>query len=306
LDFDFSLPYFRTLHNILFNKMGGLRLGKEAQSKYEEARRNSDLEGNLEKKGAKRRNWNTRWFTLKDNYLFYSKNKSSAPQGIINLHGCTVSRIEGPTVNKPNCFSLLAPKSVSIDSKWTNRTYVISGRDQKEVNHWMEILSEAGKKAVEKSKSKPEPEKEESDEEKKQTVDYNDSKAKEAVEDSDSDEEEKVEEKKVEEKKVEEKKVEVVEEKKEEEKKDDEEKPKKKKKSKKEKKEKKDSDEEEKEEKEPEEKKADSDEEKKEEKPKKKKKSKKSTGEDGEKKKKKKSKKKEEEPEEKKASDEDD
>jgi len=284
--------------------MGGLRLGKEAQSKYEEARRNSDLEGNLEKKGAKRRNWNTRWFTLKDNYLFYSKNKSSAPQGIINLHGCTVSRIDGPTVNKPNCFSLLAPKSVSIDSKWTNRTYVISGKDQREVNHWMEILSEAGKKAVEKSKSKPEPEKEESDEEKKQTVDYTDTKAKEGVEDSDS-EEEKVEEKKVEEKKVEEKKVE---EEKAEEKKDDEEKPKKKKKSKKEKKERKDSDEEEKEEKEekePEEKKA-SDEEKKEEKPKKKKKSKKSTGEDGEKKKKKKSKKKEEEPEEKKASDEDD
>jgi len=102
--------------------MGGLKLGAEAQAKFDEAKRRPDNEGTLDKKGAKRKNWNKRWFVLKDNYLFYCKNEKSNPQGIINLHGCTVSKIEGPTA-RPNSFSVLAPKSVSIDAKWTNRTY---------------------------------------------------------------------------------------------------------------------------------------------------------------------------------------
>lgn len=135
--------------------MGGLKLGKEAQAKYDEARIQPDIEGYLEKKGAKRKNWNTRWFVLKDNYLFYAKDNKTNPQGIINTHGCTVCKLEGVTV-RPYSFSLLAPKSVSIDAKWTNRTYYLAAKDAKEMERWMKILDESGKKAMENAKKKAE------------------------------------------------------------------------------------------------------------------------------------------------------
>jgi len=133
--------------------MPGLKLGKEAQSKFEEAKQSPDKAGPLEKKGAKRKNWNDRWFVLKDNYLFYCKNEKSNPQGIINLHGCTVSQIQGPTA-RSNGFSLLAPKSVSIDAKWTNRTYFMAAKSPKEMQIWMEKLEENGKKAVERAQAR--------------------------------------------------------------------------------------------------------------------------------------------------------
>lgn len=135
--------------------MGGLKLGKEAQAKYDEARIQPDIEGFLEKKGAKRKNWNSRWFVLKDNYLFYAKDNKTNPQGIINSHGCTVCKLEGVTV-RPYSFSLLAPKSVSIDAKWTNRTYYLAAKDAKEMERWMKILDESGKKAMENAKKKAE------------------------------------------------------------------------------------------------------------------------------------------------------
>jgi len=146
--------------------MPGLKLGKEAQAKFNEAKTAPDKAGILEKKGAKRKNWNERWFVLKDNYLFYCKNEKSNPQGIINLHGCTVSKIDGPTA-RPNSFSVLAPKSVSIDAKWTNRTYFMAAKDGKEMDAWMSKLDESGRKAVEKAaQKKADPNKSEVKEEK--------------------------------------------------------------------------------------------------------------------------------------------
>ena len=126
--------------------MGGLKLGKEAQAKFDEAREKPDHSGWLEKKGAKRKNWNKRWFVLKDNYLFYCKGKTTPPQGIINLHGCNVNVTEGPT-NRPNSFSVMAPKSVSVDAKWTNRTYHIAGTSVEDLQTWLNVLqAAAGKK----------------------------------------------------------------------------------------------------------------------------------------------------------------
>jgi hypothetical protein len=46
------------------------------KKKFDEAREKPDHSGWLEKKGAKRKNWNKRWFVLKDNYLFYCKGKT--------------------------------------------------------------------------------------------------------------------------------------------------------------------------------------------------------------------------------------
>jgi len=130
--------------------MGGLKLGKEAQAKFDEARQKADYSGYLEKKGAKRKNWNNRWFVLKDNYLFYCKTPKSNPQGIINLHACTVSKTEGPTA-RPYSYSLLAPKSVSIDAKWTNRTYFMAAKSEEDRDNWMRVLEDSGKKAVERA-----------------------------------------------------------------------------------------------------------------------------------------------------------
>eukprot|EP01116_Phalansterium_solitarium_P016187 TRINITY_DN3706_c0_g1_i1.p1 TRINITY_DN3706_c0_g1~~TRINITY_DN3706_c0_g1_i1.p1 ORF type:complete len:274 (-),score=57.61 TRINITY_DN3706_c0_g1_i1:1144-1965(-) len=132
--------------------MGGLKLGLEAQAKFDEAKIHPDKSGYLDKKGAKRKNWNNRWFVLKDNYLFYCKTEKSLPQGIINLHGCTVSKIEGPNTRQFS-FSLLAPKSVSVDAKWTNRTYLMAARNPDDWKAWMETLEGAGRKSVERAQA---------------------------------------------------------------------------------------------------------------------------------------------------------
>jgi len=106
--------------------------------------------GWLEKKGAKRKNWTKRYFVLKDNYLFYCKKEKVPPQGIINLHGCTVVKTEGPTA-KLFSFSLMAPKSVSVDAKWTNRTYSIAASTNEELSTWIQALQDASNKAAAKA-----------------------------------------------------------------------------------------------------------------------------------------------------------
>ena len=89
--------------------------------------------------------------TINNNIKFFL-NKSS-PQGIINLHGCTVSKLEGPTA-RPYSFSLLAPKSVSVDAKWTNRTYFFAAASTSEMEEWIKVLIDSGKKAVERAQQK--------------------------------------------------------------------------------------------------------------------------------------------------------
>jgi hypothetical protein len=69
----------------------------------------------------------------------------SPPQGIINLHGSNTAVTEGPT-NRPCSFSLMAPKSVSADAKWTNRTYHIAGSTVDEMHTWISVLQAASRK----------------------------------------------------------------------------------------------------------------------------------------------------------------
>lgn len=47
----------------------------------------------------------------------------------------------------------MAPKSVSVDAKWTNRTYQIAASTPQELAKWMQVLDEAGKRAAAKAKS---------------------------------------------------------------------------------------------------------------------------------------------------------
>jgi len=138
--------------------MGGLKLGKEAAEKYALAQKDPDLEGMLEKKGAKRKNWTKRWIVLKENYLFYTKKQGESPQGIINLHGATITETQGPSF-VPYSFSLLVPKSVSVDAKWTNRTFFMKASSSEEVKKWTTAMVKASHYKAKSSKGKEEPSK---------------------------------------------------------------------------------------------------------------------------------------------------
>jgi len=191
--------------------MGGLKLGKEAAEKYAQAQKGADFEGFLEKKGAMRKNWNKRWFILKENYLFYTKKQGDPPQGIINLHGATINETLGPTT-RANSFSLLAPKSVSVDAKWTNRTFFICASSPEEMKKWSAALVKGSHVKNKASKVKEEnTEKkiiEKVEEKKTEENKMEEKKVEEKKEEEKKEEDKKVEEKKEEDKKVEEKKEE--------------------------------------------------------------------------------------------------
>eukprot|EP01088_Endostelium_zonatum_P016435 TRINITY_DN4439_c0_g1_i1.p1 TRINITY_DN4439_c0_g1~~TRINITY_DN4439_c0_g1_i1.p1 ORF type:complete len:888 (-),score=204.22 TRINITY_DN4439_c0_g1_i1:105-2768(-) len=83
--------------------------------------------GYLSKKGAKRRNWNTRWCILKkDAMLYFANPLDRRPKGIVPLSGCSVS----PSTRKPFCFCIS-----NVD-----RDYLITAKNQKEQQEWMDAI----------------------------------------------------------------------------------------------------------------------------------------------------------------------
>jgi len=86
-------------------------------------------QGYLTKKGAKRRNWNTRWFILKHNHLAYYKNPGDRePKGVIILSNCKVELSE--KVKRTHCFSITAPL----------RTYYIHAKNSTTQEEWMSAI----------------------------------------------------------------------------------------------------------------------------------------------------------------------
>lgn len=84
-------------------------------------------QGFLQKKGANRRNWTSRWFVLKHKYLFYFKNqKDQTPKGMISLAGVKVAFSD----RKPFCFSISN----------SSREYLICGKSQQEVDEWLAAI----------------------------------------------------------------------------------------------------------------------------------------------------------------------
>src|SRR3990167_2754552 len=89
-------------------------------------------EGSLEKKGAKRRNWNQRWFVLKSKYLFYyNNNTEKILKGYIYLKNCTIE--SSYNKKKANCFSIST----------TFRTFLISASTEKEMKEWIQAIKSA-------------------------------------------------------------------------------------------------------------------------------------------------------------------
>eukprot|EP01105_Mastigella_eilhardi_P027308 TRINITY_DN835_c0_g2_i1.p1 TRINITY_DN835_c0_g2~~TRINITY_DN835_c0_g2_i1.p1 ORF type:complete len:1265 (+),score=428.36 TRINITY_DN835_c0_g2_i1:206-4000(+) len=88
-------------------------------------------QGNLVKKGAKRRNWTNRWFIVKKGYLYYFKRpQDHVPKGIINLENSEVHEVVRG--NKKFCLSVLTG----------GREYYLSAKTVDEQHAWYEALKQ--------------------------------------------------------------------------------------------------------------------------------------------------------------------
>jgi len=109
----------------------------EAESSMQESSINisSDIlykQGYLLKKGAKRRNWTTRWFILGYNHLAYYKNPGdSEPKGSLELKGTHVEKTT--EMKKPCCFCVVTPL----------RTYFFSAKNNEVMEEWIACIRKA-------------------------------------------------------------------------------------------------------------------------------------------------------------------
>jgi len=86
--------------------------------------------GFLSKKGVKRRNWNKRWFVLRNATLSYYKNiNDKTPKGVINIR--EIRSVES-SFRKPFCFAI----------NTRDREYFINANDSAEQADWMRTLTE--------------------------------------------------------------------------------------------------------------------------------------------------------------------
>lgn len=93
-----------------------------------------DLEGTLSKRGD--RSWNTRWFVLKGNLLFYfEKRGDKEPLGVIILEGCTIEMTEED--GEQYCFKVIFHGE-------KDRSYLLAAESQDVMEKWMKALTCAG------------------------------------------------------------------------------------------------------------------------------------------------------------------
>ena len=106
--------------------------------------------------GLTLRIWKTRWFVLKDNRLFYARNPKSPLDGVVNLVGCKVAKLEGKRTtqrffnfkglfSRSFSFSVKTASSMSADANYSNRTYYFSAVNSEEMEEWIEFLTIAGR-----------------------------------------------------------------------------------------------------------------------------------------------------------------
>lgn len=98
--------------------------------------------GFLTKKGAKRKNWNLRWFILKDKYLIYFKDEkdfssNKEPYGIVQLEECFVA----PFPTKMFGFTIAYNNS-------EKRDYFICAESNESVTSWMDAIRQCIHKPI--------------------------------------------------------------------------------------------------------------------------------------------------------------
>ena len=118
---------------VSFNDNTKSKPNYEKGQKYNFPTKNVSLWGFLQKKGALRHSWKTRWFILEYNTLYYFNNdKELLLKGFISLENSTIQ----PTQSRkfPHCFTVTVPN---------HRAYLISADSVEFQKIWIEKISAA-------------------------------------------------------------------------------------------------------------------------------------------------------------------
>eukprot|EP01121_Diplochlamys_sp_Union-15-3_P015057 TRINITY_DN4907_c0_g1_i2.p1 TRINITY_DN4907_c0_g1~~TRINITY_DN4907_c0_g1_i2.p1 ORF type:complete len:253 (+),score=46.87 TRINITY_DN4907_c0_g1_i2:23-760(+) len=95
-----------------------------------------DKEGLLKKQGHVVKNWKYRWFIVKNDYMFYFKDKSSLeePLGIIPLINSLIMLPDSDVKvkNKPFCFEVFSPM--------INKSFYIQASDKSTMEEWVTAI----------------------------------------------------------------------------------------------------------------------------------------------------------------------
>jgi len=93
----------------------------------------ADKAGYLVKEGGKFKSWKKRWFVLKNNVIYYSKEQNSGQLGIIRLHGLSPDQVNASNrTKKSNMFEIKTPK----------RVYYLSAESDPERDLWISIIKQ--------------------------------------------------------------------------------------------------------------------------------------------------------------------
>jgi len=93
-----------------------------------------EKEGELKKLGHLVKNWKVRWFRIKNDMLFYFKDRQDdRPVGVVPLRMCRV--FENNKTGKPFCFELVAPK--------ISKSFLIQANNKTDVASWMKAIDKA-------------------------------------------------------------------------------------------------------------------------------------------------------------------
>ena len=92
-----------------------------------------DFEGVLTKRSMWLKEWRQRYFVLKGNKLYFSRQKGSAPHGMIDLSECLTVKSAEDKTNMRFCFEVATPES----------TYYMHAESDKEKDDWIGAIGRA-------------------------------------------------------------------------------------------------------------------------------------------------------------------
>ncbi|KAJ8602827.1 hypothetical protein CTAYLR_002618 [Chrysophaeum taylorii] len=94
---------------------------------------NPDFQGWLTKQSVWLKDWRRRYFILKQSKLFFSKNESSTPHGMIDLASCMTVKSAEYKAHKRNALEVSTPDT----------TYLMYADTEKEKDDWIGAIGRA-------------------------------------------------------------------------------------------------------------------------------------------------------------------